>query len=101
MTHDTLKNKSVECGIRPMASPRGNGWVRTPHFCSDSSRDYRKTVEKLLILYIGRGGVPCIYIVTLLLTSKEKLLGPHFFWADYATGHGMVECWFADSLMWI
>ena len=42
----------------------GNGWVRTPHFCSDPSWDLRKSVEKCFIYrgvpFIYRGSHACI-----------------------------------------
>ena len=52
-----------------VASPWGNGWVQTPHFCSEPSWDLCKSVEKYFI-YLG--GVSCMYIVTFYWSPANK-----------------------------
>ena len=64
-----------------VASLRGNGWVRTPHFCSDPSWDLRKSVEKCF-MYRGEGGPMHVYCNFSLLTSNNKNFGPPLFWAE-------------------
>ena len=43
------------------------------------------------VLYIGGGGVPCMYIVTFYCSPAEKIVRtPPLFWAGDATVYGAV-----------
>ena len=67
--------------VLPVASPRGGmEGSGPPHFCSDPSWDYRKSVEKFF-LHIGGGGTPCMYIVTFTAHQQRNMVRtPPLFW---------------------
>ena len=66
-----------------VASPRWNGWVRAPHFCSDLSWDLCKSLRS--VLCIGGGSHAWILLFFTAHQQPKIFWTPHFFWAGYAT----------------